>query len=518
MYGVLIVDDERYMRDGIARLLPWESIHVSWVDTAESGARALRKMEAHMPDIVLTDIEMDNIDGLTLIRQMNQLNPRLRILVLTGHDDFAYVQECCRMQVHDYLLKPVDEAQLTRAIRSQIQILEREAAEQSRQRTRDLVNGLAEQRRVETAFRRFLKHPEETGLVTGILEDYGYRPGEPLQAAVLTPSAPMISEWSGNHDLLDISIKSACIEAIEYPRCGITFRDENSLLVVILFCGPSHPDSLEQVEQLRTVLEYEYGPVQKAFLGSKVPSPRQIPDSYREALHLWRDSSRSVVQIHPQEGIQVHLQDLQQTFLQELEVCLNNRDLAVQTFLDCCEDLHACRIPLPAQRQFCFHLLNDTYFTWMRRAGRPVEQNLIDLIARCQTAESEEDILQSGRSFLEQMLGGETHSEDVIDSAKHYIAQHLDESLSVNQLAEKFYLSVAYFSKLFKKTEGVGCNYYIMYSRMERAKTLLRGSNLLVREVAEQVGYKDVNYFSLTFKKYTGQAPAEYREQNGEPS
>lgn len=103
MYGVFIVDDERYMRDGIARLLPWGSLQVSWVDTAESGARALRKMEARMPDAVLTDIEMDNIDGLTLIRRMNQLNPRLRILVLTGHDDFAYVQECCRMEVHDYL-------------------------------------------------------------------------------------------------------------------------------------------------------------------------------------------------------------------------------------------------------------------------------------------------------------------------------------------------------------------------------------------------------------------------------
>lgn len=89
MYSILIVDDERYMREGIAKILPWERLNIGWVETAESGTKALKKMEAHMPDIVVTDIEMKNMDGLALIRKMNQINPRLRIIVLTGHDDFS---------------------------------------------------------------------------------------------------------------------------------------------------------------------------------------------------------------------------------------------------------------------------------------------------------------------------------------------------------------------------------------------------------------------------------------------
>lgn len=140
MYSILIVDDERYMREGIAKILPWERLNIGWVETAESGTKALKKMEFHMPDIVLTDIEMKNMDGLALIRKMNQINPRLRIIVLTGHDDFSYVRECCRMDVHDYLLKPVDETQLTQVILTQIQALERQALEQSQKRTMEMVS------------------------------------------------------------------------------------------------------------------------------------------------------------------------------------------------------------------------------------------------------------------------------------------------------------------------------------------------------------------------------------------
>lgn len=515
MYSILIVDDERYMRDGIAKVLPWDYLNIDWVDTAESGKKALQKMEIHMPDIVLTDIEMKNMDGLTLIKEMNQRNPRLRIIVLTGHDDFSYVQECCRMEVHDYLLKPVDEKQLSHAIQTQIHALEKQMREQAQQRTLELVNGLAEQRKVEQAFQNFLKHSintENTEQIGIILDDYGYRSGEGLQIAIIVPASMVKNEWSNRHELLDLSIKSVCIEQIEYHRHGITFRDDNGLLVVLLFCGPDHPDGVEQAEQLQTILQNEYDLVQKVYLGSVVYRINDIPDAYREALQLWKNSVRSqcIVQAEDLTG---RLQDMMQSFRQELGSSLGNQELALQTFDACWEGLRGCQFPLTSLRQNCLHLLSDTYFLWMKETGDNVNQSLVDLLVQFQTAD-EGDIYRISRTFLEQLLAdGKDKDEDVIVSAKRYINQHLDEPLSVTQLAGQFYLSVAYFSKLFKKSEGVGCSYYIMCKRMERAKHLLKRSTLRVREVSEQVGYKDVNYFSLTFKKYAGFAPAEYREQ-----
>lgn len=405
MYSILIVDDERYMREGIAKILPWERLNIGWVETAESGTKALKKMEFHMPDIVLTDIEMKNMDGLALIRKMNQINPRLRIIVLTGHDDFSYVRECCRMDVHDYLLKPVDETQLTQVILTQIQALE-----QSQKRTMEMVSGLTEQLRVEKAFHQFFQQPEDMEQITEILDNYGYQKEELFQAAVIVPSSMVKNEWISHQELLDLSMKSVCVEQIECQRHGITFRDKNGLLVVLLFCGAG------------------------------------------------------------------------QRSLNTLRSC-------------------------------CLHMLNDTYFLWMREIGGSVSQDMVNLLMQIQTADKDA-VYRIGRSFLEQLLtDGKDQYENVVASAKQYISLHLDQPLSVAELAGQFYLSVTYFSKLFKKTEGVGCNYYIMCQRMEKAKELLKQDQIRIREAARQVGYKDVNYFSLTFKKYVGVSPAEYREQ-----
>lgn len=395
MYSILIVDDERFMREGIAKVLPWERLGIDWVDTAESGRKALQKMAAHMPDIVITDIKMDNMDGLTLIRKMNELNPALRIIVFTGHDDFDYVQECCRMEVHDYLLKPVEAEKLSASIHAQVEALDRYAKEQTHKRTMDRVNGLVEQMKVERAFRTFLKTETVEEELASILTDYGYEEGDRFRVAVISPRCAVKNEWSDRYELLDLSIKSVCIEHIEYRHGGVTFQDEEGSFVLLLFCGSSHPDGRELVGQLETILQNEYDVEQNVSLGREVGEIGSIPDSYRDALGL---------------------------------------------------------------------------------------------------------------------CSGE--GDDVIGRVKRYINSNLDKPLSVSQLAGRFYLSVAYFSKLFKKSTGVGCNYYIVFQRMERAKKLLQTGSARLGEVSEKVGYKDVNYFSLTFKKYTGYSPTEYREMN----
>lgn len=392
------------MRNGIAKVLPWEQLGIDHVDTAESGTRALKKMEEHMPDLVITDIEMDHMDGLTLIRRMNQINPKLRIIVLTGHDDFDYVRECCRMEVQDYLLKPVEAEKLSEAVRAQVEALDRYVKEQAQKRTMDRVNGLAEQMKVERVFRTFLKTGAGREEIQKLLDDYGYKEGERFQAAVISPQCAVKNEWSGYYELLHLSIKSVCIEHIEYHHDGITFQDEEGAFVLILFRSDAHPDSRELLQQLETVLQNEYDVTQKVNLGPEVREIHEIRDSYQDALRLCSDESRS----GPSCGM----------------------------------------------------------------------------------------------------------DDDVIGNVKRYINGHLDQQLSVSHLANQFYLSVAYFSKLFKKTTGVGCNYYIVCQRMERAKALLQAGSAKVGDVAEKVGYKDVNYFSLTFKKYTGYSPAEYREKN----
>ena len=98
-------------------------------------------------------------------------------------------------------------------------------------------------------------------------------------------------------------------------------------------------------------------------------------------------------------------------------------------------------------------------------------------------------------------------------NARHYIDEHLAEDISVSSIAESLYITPNYFSRLFKRITGEGCNEYIVRKRIEKAKSLLETTSIKTGKIAMMVGYRDTNYFSLAFKKHTGKSPTKYREE-----
>ena len=128
MYKVLIVDDEKMIRMGMSKGLPWEELKVSEVYQAGSAPEALEIIKEKQPDILITDINMPEMTGLELIQRANELQADMKIIVLTGYDRFDYARECIRMHVEDLYLKPIDEEVLTEAIRRQIYAIEKQRA------------------------------------------------------------------------------------------------------------------------------------------------------------------------------------------------------------------------------------------------------------------------------------------------------------------------------------------------------------------------------------------------------
>ena len=102
---------------------------------------------------------------------------------------------------------------------------------------------------------------------------------------------------------------------------------------------------------------------------------------------------------------------------------------------------------------------------------------------------------------------------DLIAEAKAYIQEHFTGNITLNEIAEKFYVNPYYFSQLFKKKTGTTYQKYLTELRIRRAETLLRTTDLRVYEICEQVGYTDPNYFSRLFERSTGRKPAAYRAE-----
>ena len=125
MYKVLIVDDEKMIRMGIQKVIPWEDLGVGEVFTASSAREALKILEEHTPKIMITDIHMSEMTGLELIEAAKELQPKLRVLVLTGYDSFEYARQSLRLKVQDFFLKPADEKDLSHAVREQVAFLRR---------------------------------------------------------------------------------------------------------------------------------------------------------------------------------------------------------------------------------------------------------------------------------------------------------------------------------------------------------------------------------------------------------
>jgi len=124
MYSLMIVDDEFNIRDGLVNAVPWETIGVQVVASAQDGAEALALARKFRPDVVVTDISMDDMDGLAFTEALLGERPRTKVLILSGYGEFAYAQQALRLRVSAYLLKPVTPEELLEQVGLAIQAVE----------------------------------------------------------------------------------------------------------------------------------------------------------------------------------------------------------------------------------------------------------------------------------------------------------------------------------------------------------------------------------------------------------
>ena len=123
MMKVMIVEDEELILQGIRNIIDWEALGLKVIHLAHDGIEALKMWEQEPVHIVVTDISMPEMDGLTLLREIRKREEHVRFIILTGYDEFAYAREAVRLDVENYILKPVDEEELKRQLRETVEKL-----------------------------------------------------------------------------------------------------------------------------------------------------------------------------------------------------------------------------------------------------------------------------------------------------------------------------------------------------------------------------------------------------------
>lgn len=518
MYKILIVDDERMIRLGIEKTIQWEKLKIGQVFTAASAQQAINIIRENHPDIMITDINMTEMSGLDLIGELKDHDQGMRIIILTGYERFEYARKALQLQVHDFLLKPIDEQELSESIRRQVEALDEINEKNARLFTVNRTEGVMQQEQLETVMRDYVhgKLPEQDK-EEEFLRKFHFAKDQDMRIGIVIPDRKSMDLDSDDEKFYIQTIRQICMNLIDECEKGITFMDRDEHILLAFFSKISediYENSKENAEQLMDVLENECGGKPKLILGSEVKGFRNLQVSYNDALHVLKNERKDFADIFYNQA-ESRKNDIFQDIFREFKQAM------VENFSNIDEVIHILKRFQTAAESYnlgrkyavnCyFELASAIYFAYMNETGNTPEESL-NSFSRSLVGIDKDKAEEVTEMFLQKILSKEEGDEhEIIRKVKNIVHEDLSQDLTVANLAAKLYVTPNYLSRLFKKITGEGCNEYIVRKRIEKAKSLLETTTLKTGEIATIVGYHDMNYFSLAFKKHTGQSPTKYR-------
>ncbi len=516
MYKTLIVDDEKMIRMGMRKAIPWDSIGISSVFVAKSGREALAIIREHKPEVLITDIKMDEMTGLELIDQAKKFVPEIRVLVLTGYDDFEYARRCIKLNVQDFFLKPIDEKALMESVRKQVDYLESNKIDKLADVNENRARAVAEQMNIEKLLQNLVYNRSTNEQVDEFCAKYGYCTDQTVQVAVLPPALTLENGKSDEY-YTALTIKNICIDLVDARNRGLTFIDEYGRIVIAFFLHDQKGCStVEWLHELNSILGDEYGRPPKMAIGNPVASLRYLHLSYNDAVHLLEHENSEYDDIILAKGHRNRnyvFQEIFQEMKSAMSANIGDIERTLGIFDRFCLVADCYHLSDSAIRRCCYEMASSVFYDHLCHTGKEADDRLDALINSLMNLRGEEQ-LQLVRQFLNKLLDDKEDLQgyEIVNRAKRYIHEHLPDDLSVTGIASFLYVTPNYLSRLFKKTTGEGCNEYIVRKRIEKAKLLLETTQLQTFRIAEMVGYNDTNYFSLAVKKSTGVSPKKYRE------
>ena len=543
MLKIFLAEDEVVVRETIKRMIPWEELGFELVGEAADGEMALPLLIRQQPDLLITDIKMPFMDGLTLARLAKKEIPGLKVVILSGYDDFNYAKQAIGIGVEDYLLKPITKNALIERlseIRSRYEHektqkeyyekFQREMQAYEKNSSRDffeaLVGGSMDMMEV-------YKRAEKLGLDI-VAEAYN----------VLIFTMNCDEDFSGQRDEYS-SWEAESLELLENFFAGhssaMLFRS-NIFSYGVLLKGQR--ETIEEntracVDEIRKILSRQDGR-REWFLavGQSVERLSQIQKSYHTASRafsqrylydeniLYYDEMETME--HP--GGQAETED--NAYLQKVDVNALNPAI-LQKFLsnglqeeteNFVKDYFYAigQEPMESLVFRNYVILNVRFSVISFIKGLGCDTNEME------SADTEEVLAESGKNmesaiaYAKKMISQAIEIRDqnsgnknrsILKTAVDFIDSHyMEEDISLNTVANVANVSSNHFSALFSQNMGQTFIEYLTSLRMNKAKELLRCTGMRSSEIAGEIGYKDAHYFSYLFKKTQGMTPSDYRK------
>lgn len=537
MLKVFLVEDESIVREGLRDNIPWQQYGYEFVGEASDGEMALPLIQKTKPDVLLTDIKMPFMDGLSLSKLVHQEFPDMKIIIISGYDDFEYARGAILVGAEQYLLKPITRAAMQKVLADLKTKIETEREQKNYQEKFQ-----SEVREYEQFSRTdfFVKVFEGRMPVQDIYEE-----AAKLSLKINAPCYNILlfnlqekrtsENWGTESEDFARKREELLHYFIRYPE-NLVFRWNVNTYGVLIKGSPAQMQELgdrclENVERIchpaEKVLDWYVA------LGEPVERPSMLAECYSKVNHLFayrflrpqlhvftgetmgkmvpeKEEGGSIRDIDPAkmeaelirdfllQGARDEVADFVENYLlavgEALQSAMFRNYLTLHVYFAAVSYVES----LGCDKEEFLQLLNDEGLT---PEGQYDEDTLPDylcgLIVKAMELRDRESDNQSKR---------------ILKKALSYIEENFSqESLSLNSVAGEVNVSANYFSAIFSQAMQVTFVEYVTGKRMDKAKKLLRQTQMHTGEIAMEVGYKDPHYFSFVFKKTQGCTPREYR-------
>ncbi|MRN52063.1 response regulator transcription factor [Paenibacillus monticola] len=535
MWKIAIIDDERQVLKGMKRAIPWDDLGAEWVGEALNGEDGLEMIRNTRPDIVITDLYMPVMSGMDMMEQLRKDGFQGKIIIFSGYSDFEHARLALRFQVSDYVSKPISLPTLKSILNKVIQELEEE--EEKRVRQWELEFKM-------TLYEPFVEKEWVRSVAVGTL-DHAYKDSTRLPPSYLywqerkhvtigielirdeRARCLSVSDWN----LFRFAVSNIACEVAHklFPDTEYTELHSTRGLLII------HPGS-EHLEQLEDKLEELGIRLNDSIVGYLKLMTRIGIGGVKDTWTKLSDSTEEAFRAMDQRALRVA--SAHEVYMYRENISSEPGNVALfpvkfsyklATAIKVSQEVEAHQLVL----EYIMEMkkqegLSEGYVQmlgselWGIITYSLYESGLVldDLFTNDQIAKEISSLIVPDQlaSWLmdkitkicnsRQWKGSSKHRQ-VVDFMTSYIHEHYADELTLADLSDKVFISRNHLSIIFKNITGETFNNYLTRVRIEKARELLMERNMLVYEVAERVGYKNIPYFSTLFKKITGMNPTE---------
>ncbi|MBD2867325.1 response regulator transcription factor [Paenibacillus arenilitoris] len=506
---LLLVEDQALFRKGLRKMIEDHALGWTVVGEAENGQAALELIEALRPNLVLTDIRMPGMDGIELAERIQAMHADTDVIILTGYDDFKYAQMAIRFGVIDFLLKPCDDRALMEVLQKAHQRLEsdfrkreeREAALRLKEEAllRALILRLPATRGEE---RRMKELVIGNRLLLIAVNDYfpehkNYGPGDLglLQFALFNILTELMQRRQLTGPFVSLESDRFCFlveDGGEASALGGLMKE-----AVLACLGIGLTVSLSPPAAGLTDPPSFY----ESFIRSEAPASKR---KGTESASL----SGGTASRHRVKELQTLLIGT---------ILLGQPDRLEQQLGELASGIGALSAEDAKMEALAlaFAMNNAARQQLDRPAEAPGFAEQIERLQRLRSghAAAEWALAEAGKFLSEFEHWRQRNNESIVSLSLDYLDEHYQETCPLTEMAERFNVSPAYYSKLFKKVTGDNYSAYLTKIRMQKAVFLLMNTDMKVSAVAASVGYDDPNYFSNVFRLLHRMSPSDYRKQ-----